>query len=77
MSYKATAQVIENSPGTDPDTIKLKIISVKPANPLGSVAYIELDNVDINILEATLNSAVIGAVKSYWSLGLLDGVRVF
>lgn len=74
MAIKATAFIYDTIPGTDSGTIALNIRTCNiPGN---SVTNIALDNVAPNILDSVLDNDIIAAVKDYWSLGLLDQVRL-
>lgn len=72
--YKADARIYDSVPGTTAGTFKLTIISVNYA--AGSVAYIVVDNINPDILASVLETDIISAIKTYWTLGLLDLVRV-
>lgn len=74
MAYKSTALVNNVQGGTNSGTFAINIRAVNLDT--GSVANIPLDNLAANILDATLNGDIIGAVKDYFSLGALDGVRL-
>lgn len=72
--YKADARISDNSPGATSGTFKLTILSVNYV--AGSVAYLVVDNINPDILASVLQTDIISAVKTYWSLGALDLVRV-
>lgn len=74
MAIKATAFVYDTIPGTDSGTLALVIRTVYITG--GSFANIALDNISPTILDSVLDNDIIAAVKDYWSLGILDQVRM-
>lgn len=75
---KATAKVTDVYPGSSANTFALTVRTVHlPASPLPVDDILTLDNVDPDIVDAALKTDIISAVKSRWSLGVLDLVRVF
>lgn len=74
MSVKATAFVTAVSPGTNTGTFQLTISSTLLAS--GSLANVTADNLAGGIIDSVLSASIVAAVKTYWSLGLLDEVQV-
>lgn len=74
MAIKATAFIYDTIPGTNSGTLALVIRTVYLTGD--SYANIALDNVAPTVLDSVLDNDIIAAVKSYWSLGLLDQVRM-
>lgn len=72
--FKADAQVTQSAPGSNTGTFALTIRSV--LYPSGLVTNLSIDNIDPDILTSVLQTDIINAVKSYWTLGALDGVRI-
>ena len=75
---KATAHITDVYPGSSANTFAVTVRTVHCAHsPLPIDDYLTLDNLDPDIVDAALKSDITAAVKSRWSLGLLDLVRVF
>lgn len=74
MAYKATALINDIQGGTNSGTFAINIRAV--LLDTGSVANIPVDNLAANVLDATLSGDIVQAVKDYFSIGVLDTVRL-
>lgn len=74
MAIKANALVTDTSPGTNSGTFKVTMRSV--GFDTNGVANIEVDNMTPGISSIAFEAALIAAVKDYWSIGVLDSVRL-